>query len=148
MVQNLVSPTKGMDFKVSSTGGPSALSHAFRGATAAGVPLGISEGIHGGEGAIYAGRGIRTGSGAFGIRSGAAANGVEPAVHLDPPEEDGVEISANELERRIDQEARERLNMTFGEFAAAYREGTLPDTLAAAEIRVLMNGLGVPLVRP
>lgn len=50
-----------------------------------------------------------------------------------------VELSEEELVREIDQETRERLDMSFERFAQEYRAGTLPDTLAVNELVMLLR---------
>jgi hypothetical protein len=54
------------------------------------------------------------------------------------PEIDPVEISDDELREEIGREAEARLDLTYDEFVEAYREGTLPDTLAANELAMLL----------
>ncbi|CAN5817736.1 hypothetical protein BH23ACT11_BH23ACT11_23180 [soil metagenome] len=49
------------------------------------------------------------------------------------------DVSSREIVREIDLEARERLGMTFEEFARSYREGTLEDTTATNELAILLR---------
>jgi hypothetical protein len=59
------------------------------------------------------------------------ANGAKPA--------EAVELSEEEIIREIDQEARERLHMSFDQFVDEYRAGTLPDTLAVNELVIMLR---------
>lgn len=137
MTPKLAPPSSGAtSLEISSLGGFGALSQAFRSATG---------GATYGTGFVSGGLGTKLGP--FRLKVGTSAADAHPMIARDRSEPDWVEVTASELERRIDREARERLNMTFAEFVTAYREGALPDTLAAAEIRVLVNSLGVPLVQ-
>ena len=43
----------------------------------------------------------------------------------------------------VDREARESLGMSFDEFLQSYREGDLPDTLAANELVSLLRFAGL-----
>lgn len=57
---------------------------------------------------------------------------------------DGVEeVSREEIVAEIDREARDRLDMSFEEFLAAYEEGGLPDTLAVNELVILLRFAGL-----
>lgn len=49
------------------------------------------------------------------------------------------DVSSREIVREIDLEARERLGMTFEEFARSYREGTLEDITATNELVILLK---------
>lgn len=49
------------------------------------------------------------------------------------------DATPQEIIREIDLEARERLGMTFEEFARSYREGTLEDTTATNELVILLR---------
>lgn len=49
------------------------------------------------------------------------------------------DVTSQEIVREIDLEARERLGMTFEEFARSYREGTLEDTTATNELVILLR---------
>ncbi len=55
------------------------------------------------------------------------------------------EVSREEIIEEIDREARERLRMSFDQFYECYRNGDLPDTLAANELVILLRfaGFGV-----
>jgi hypothetical protein len=53
------------------------------------------------------------------------------------------EVSREEIVEEIDREARESLDMSFDEFLRAYREGDLPDTLAANELVSLLRFAGL-----
>jgi hypothetical protein len=55
------------------------------------------------------------------------------------PEIDPVEISDDELREEISREVQARLGMDFDHFVEAYREGTLPDTLAVNELVMLLR---------
>ncbi len=59
------------------------------------------------------------------------ANGALPA--------EIVELSEEEIINDIDQEARERLHMSFDQFVEEYRAGTLPDTLAVNELVIMLR---------
>ena len=50
---------------------------------------------------------------------------------------DRIRLSRDELDRLIDREARARLHMSGKEFKRRLKEGTLPDTSAARDIRML-----------
>ena len=50
-----------------------------------------------------------------------------------------VELSEEERIREIDQEARERLGMSFEQFVKEYRAGQLPDTLAVNELVIMLR---------
>jgi len=53
------------------------------------------------------------------------------------------EVTREEVIEEIDREARENLEMSFDEFLRAYREGDLPDTLAANELVSLLRFAGL-----
>ncbi len=53
------------------------------------------------------------------------------------------EVSREEVIEEIDHESRESLHMSFDEFLQAYREGDLPDTLAANELVTLLRFAGL-----
>lgn len=55
------------------------------------------------------------------------------------PEIEPVEISDDELREEIAREVEARLGMGYDEFVEAYREGTLPDTLAVNELVMLLR---------
>ena len=50
-----------------------------------------------------------------------------------------VELSEEELVEEIDQEAHERLGISFEQFVQEYRAGTLPDTLAVNELVMMLR---------
>lgn len=54
--------------------------------------------------------------------------------HIEP-----LEISDEELREQIAREAKEYLGMSYEEFVEAYRQGTLPDELAANELAMLLR---------
>jgi hypothetical protein len=54
--------------------------------------------------------------------------------HIEP-----VEVTDEELLEEIRKGVEARTAMTFDEFVEAYREGTLPDTLAANELAILLH---------
>lgn len=60
------------------------------------------------------------------------------------PQIDPVEISDDELRGEIAREVEARLEMNFDEFVEAYREGTLPDTLAVNELVMLLRFVELP----
>jgi len=67
----------------------------------------------------------------------------QPEEEQDMPEtDDFLEVSEEDLVAEIDREARERLNMSFEDFVNAYREGSLPDTLAVNELVILLRFAG------
>lgn len=49
------------------------------------------------------------------------------------------DVTPREIVGEIDLEARERLGMTFEEFARSYREGTLEDSTATNELVILLR---------
>lgn len=49
------------------------------------------------------------------------------------------DVTPEKIIREIDLEARERLGMTFEEFARSYKEGTLEDTTATNELVILLR---------
>jgi hypothetical protein len=53
------------------------------------------------------------------------------------------EVSRKEIIEEIDREARESFDISFDEFLRAYREGDLPDTLAANELVSLLRFAGL-----
>lgn len=53
------------------------------------------------------------------------------------------EVTREEVIEEITQGARTYLNMTFEEFRDAYRNGTLPDTLAANELIITLRFAGL-----
>ena len=67
------------------------------------------------------------------------------------PSIDPVEISDTELLEEIGRESEIRLGMDLDTLIQAYREGTLPDTLAANELVILLHFLeysgGIPAQR-
>ncbi len=67
------------------------------------------------------------------------------------PSIDPVEISDAELLKEIGRESEARLGMDLDALIVAYREGTLPDTLAANELAILLSFLeysgGIPAQR-
>lgn len=67
------------------------------------------------------------------------------------PSIDPVEISDDELLKEIGRESEARLGMDLGALVEAYREGALPDTLAANELAILLRFLecsgGIPAQR-
>lgn len=56
---------------------------------------------------------------------------------------DVKEVTREEVIEEITQGARTYLNMTFEEFRDAYRNGTLPDTLAANELIITLRFAGL-----
>ena len=50
-----------------------------------------------------------------------------------------IELSEEELIRELDQEAKERLGMSFEQFVEHYNSGLLPDTLAVNELVILLR---------
>jgi hypothetical protein len=64
------------------------------------------------------------------------------------PSIEPIEVSDEELREEIAREAEARLDMTYEEFVEAYREGTLPDTLAVNDLVILLRFLelsgGIP----
>lgn len=55
------------------------------------------------------------------------------------PKIEPVEISDDELRGEIGREVEARLDMTYDQFVEAYREGSLPDTLAVNELVMLLR---------
>ncbi len=53
------------------------------------------------------------------------------------------EVSREEVIEEIDRESRESLDMSYDEFLEAYRDGDLPDTLAANELVILLRFAGL-----
>lgn len=53
------------------------------------------------------------------------------------------EVTQEEVIEEMRQDARVHLNMTFEEFRDAYRNGTLPDTLAANELAITLRFAGL-----
>lgn len=49
------------------------------------------------------------------------------------------DVTSREIVQEIDQEARERLGMTFEEFVRFYKEGSLDDTTATNELVILLR---------
>ena len=49
------------------------------------------------------------------------------------------ELSRDEAVEEIDREARQRLDMSFGEFLENYQNGTLKDTAAVNELIILLR---------
>lgn len=50
-----------------------------------------------------------------------------------------IQVSDEEILEQIDREAGMRMGMESGQFAEAYRKGSLPDTLAANELAMMMR---------
>jgi hypothetical protein len=55
------------------------------------------------------------------------------------PSIDPIEISDAELLKEIGRESEVRLGMDLDALIGAYREGVLPDTLAANELAILLR---------
>ena len=64
------------------------------------------------------------------------------------PSIEPLDASDDELRQEVGREAEARLGMTYEELVEAYREGTLPDTLAVNELVILLRFLeysgGIP----